>query len=165
MSNNQKQWRTYEEVVQYLLNEFAAHFNLGHVEGKQLVPGKSGTEWEIEAKGVAASGQGFFIVECRRRTTSKLNQESVGGLAYRIIDTGASGGILVPPLDLQIGAKKVADHSGIQHVILNPNSTTTEYILQFLNAVFVSRADTLLLRDSFTVEIIQDNKIIEKYKG
>ena len=32
-------WKSYEEVAQYLLNEFAAAFELGRVEGKQIVPG------------------------------------------------------------------------------------------------------------------------------
>jgi hypothetical protein len=57
MSDNPKPWRTYEEVAQYLLNEFAAHFGLGHVEGKQVVPGQSGADWEIDAKGVAVNGE------------------------------------------------------------------------------------------------------------
>jgi hypothetical protein len=132
MSDTQHAWRTYEEVAQHLLNEFAVQFGLGHVEGKQIVPGESGAGWEIDAKGVAVNGEGFVIIECRRHTTSKLAQESVAGLAYRITDTGASGGILVAPLDLQSGAKKVAGHSNIQHVILDPSSTTKEYVLCFL---------------------------------
>lgn len=105
-----------------------------------------------------------MIVECRRYTTSRLPQESVGGLAYRIIDTGASGGILVTPLNLQSGAKKVAGHSNIQHVILGPNSTTTEYVLRFLNRTFIGVADTcsVLLKESSTVEVIQDGKVVEK---
>lgn len=35
MGDNPKLWRTYQEVAQHLLNEFAAHFGLGHVEGEQ----------------------------------------------------------------------------------------------------------------------------------
>ena len=34
-------WDTYEQVAQYLLNQFAEIFQLGSVEGKQLVPGNS----------------------------------------------------------------------------------------------------------------------------
>jgi hypothetical protein len=104
------------------------------------------------------------IVECRRRTTSKLAQGSVGELAYRIIDTGASGGILVTSLGLQSGAKKVAGHSNIQHVILDPNSTTTEYVLRFLNRTFIGVAETcsVLLKESLTIEVIQDANVIEK---
>jgi hypothetical protein len=100
----------------------------------------------------------------RRRTTSKLAQGSVGDLAYRIIDTGASGGILVTPLDLQSGAKRVAGHSNVQHVILDPNSTSTEYVLHFLNRTFIGVADTcfLLLKESASVEIIREGKVVEK---
>lgn len=163
MSDKPK-WQTYEEVAQHLLNEFAAHFDLGRVEGKQVVPGESGTEWEIDAKGVTVSGEAFVIVECRRHTTSKLRQENVAGLAYRIEDTGASIGILVTPLDLQGGAEKVAAHANIQHVILDPNSTTTEYVMRFLNCIVTGDVETYSgpREDGYTDEIIQDGKVIEK---
>ena len=126
-----KQWESYEEVALYLLNQFADTFNLGAVEGKQLVPGKSGTNWEIDAKGIKEGEGGFVIIECRRYTSSRLNQESLGGLAYRIQDTGAGGGIIVTPLPLQKGAEIVARHEGIKHIILSQESTTSEYVLQF----------------------------------
>jgi hypothetical protein len=87
-----KKWESYEEVAQYLLNQLASHFALGHVEGKQVIPGESGINWQIDAKGVASDREGFIIIECRRYTKTKLSQESVAGLAYRILDTGASGG-------------------------------------------------------------------------
>ena len=85
-----KDWERYEQTAQFLLNEFAEHFELGSVEGKQIVPGVSGTKWEIDAKGVKINGAGFLIVECRQ-WTSKLSQQDVGSLAYRISDTGAQG--------------------------------------------------------------------------
>lgn len=117
-------WRTYEEVARHLLNEFAEHFHLGRVEGKQHVVGVSGTQWEIDAKAVLVDDSGFIVVECRRHTKKGVSQEQVAGLAYRIRDTGAHGGIVVSPLDLQIGAKIVAAHEGIQHMRLDQNSTT-----------------------------------------
>jgi hypothetical protein len=107
-------WETYEQVAQFLLNEMAAQFGLGRVEGKQIIPGDSGTSWEIDAKGVRAGDEGFVIIECRRYTTRGVPQEQVGGLAYRIRDTGAEGGSLVSPLGLQQGAALVAAHSGIR---------------------------------------------------
>jgi hypothetical protein len=91
-------WQSYEQVAQFLLDQFATHFGLGRVQGKQLVPGASGTNWEIDAKAVKADSGGFLIVECRRHTTAGVSQEDVGGLCYRIQDTGASGGIIVSPL-------------------------------------------------------------------
>ena len=37
----------YEQVAAFLLNEFAAHFGLGRVEGKQIIYGRrSGINWE-----------------------------------------------------------------------------------------------------------------------
>jgi hypothetical protein len=134
-------WKSYEEVAQYLLNQFAAAFDLGGVEGKQIVPGQSGTDWEIDAKGVLVNDVGFLIVECRRHLTSGVSQEQVGGLAYRIKDTGAHGGIVVSPLELQKGAELVAAHEGIKHVVLAPESTTTDYVLRYLNQIFLAVSD------------------------
>jgi len=93
---NKPKWLSYEELATYLLNRMAKEFGLESVQGKQKIQGKrSGTSWVIDAKGIIEGGGGFFIVECRRYTTSKQNQEKVGGLAYRILDTGANGAILV----------------------------------------------------------------------
>ena len=131
-----KDWERYEQTAQYLLNEFATHFGLGRVEGKQVVPGISGTEWEIDAKGVNADGERFLIVECRR-WQSRLSQEDVGALAYRINDTGAQGGILVTPAKLQSGAQKIAEHESIHQVILDKDSTTEAYVIEFLDRVII----------------------------
>lgn len=162
MTEEKKTWESYEEVAQYLLNQFAGQFGLGHVEGKQCVPGESGTEWEIDAKGVAKNGDGFLIVECRRYTKSRLNQESLAAIAFRIQDVGANGAIVVSPLDLQSGAKLVAAHAKIQHVILDPKSTTTEYVLRFLNQIFIELTETVSIQDSLSITIIQDGKVIEE---
>jgi len=164
MGENSKPWRSYEEVAEYLLNEFAVHFALGRVEGKQIVSGQSGATWEIDARGVMIEGEGFVIIECRRHTTSSLPQESIAGLAFRILDTGAAGGILVTPLDLQSGAKKVATHSNIVHVTLTPDSTTTEYVMRFLNRAFIGVADTLplIVKERATIEVFQDGALIDK---
>ncbi len=130
-----KSWQSYEEVATYLLNEFAEYFGLECVEGKQRVPGKK-TDWEIDAKGIAKNGEGFLVVECKRRK-GRLSQGLICSLAYSIQDTGAQGGIVVTPIDLQKGAKKIAAHENIHHVILDQNSTTSQYVLRFLNKVFV----------------------------
>ena len=133
-----KDFETYEQVATFLLNEFAVHFGLTHVESKQELRGhESDATWEIDAKGVKEDGQGFVIIECRRYTTSKLKQEAIGGLAYRIRDTGAAGGIVVTPLELQAGAAKVASAEGIVAVRLDPSSTTSDYVLRFLNKVMI----------------------------
>jgi hypothetical protein len=160
-----KAWQSYEEVALYLLNQFAEHFQLGKVEGKQIIPGESGAEWEIDAKGIKCDGEGFIIVECRRHTRSRLNQESMAGLAFRIQDTGAQGGIVVSPLDLQSGAKKVAAYSHVQHVTLDPRSTTSDYMMSFLNQIFLGISETATATDKLHVQIIQDGKVIGERKA
>lgn len=132
-----KKWESYEEVASYLLNSFAEHFGLGKVEGKQVVPGESGTDWTIDAKGYSENGEAFVIIECKRKTSRKVNQETMGGLGYRIRDTGAAGGIFVTPLGYQVGAEKVAKHTRIEMVRLNKDCTTSDFILQFLNTIAI----------------------------
>ncbi|MCI5124460.1 MAG: hypothetical protein D3925_08295 [Candidatus Electrothrix sp. AR5] len=148
------QWESYEEVATFLLNQFASEFKLGRVEGKQKVAGqRSGTNWEIDAKGVRQGDDGFLIIECRRYTTSKQNQEKVGALAYRILDTGAEGGIIVSPLGLQEGAKRVADAENIVSVQLDENSTRRSYVLRFLNQVMFGSSETIGVGVSFSMTV------------
>jgi hypothetical protein len=86
----------YEEVARILLNRMHKEFGLERVEGKQDIEGlRSGTSWEIDAKGIREGDGAIIIVECRRYTSSQLKQEHLGGLAYRILDTGVVGGITV----------------------------------------------------------------------
>ena len=51
---------------------------------------RTGTTWEIDAKGVNEGSQAIVLVEARRYTTRRLNQESMAAVAYRIHDTGAA---------------------------------------------------------------------------
>jgi len=157
-------WRSYEEVAAYLLNQFASEFGLKRVEGKQEVVGqRSGTTWEIDAKGFRQGDSGFFIVECRRYTTSKQNQEKLGGLAYRIIDTGAEGGIIVSPLGLQEGAERIAAAENIVSVQLNGGSTQHEYILRFLNKIMIGLHDTISFKESLEIELRDaDGRIVRR---
>jgi len=157
-----KEWKKYEEVAQYLLNQFAESFGLGVVEGKQIIPGQSGTNWEIDAKGIKINNEGFLIIECRRYRESRLNQESIAAIAYRIKDTGADGGIVVTPLELQKGAKKVAEYEGIQHVILDPESTTTDYILKFLQKIFIGISGKVTITGNVNVQVMHDGGFIHK---
>jgi hypothetical protein len=158
----EKKWKSYEEVATYLLNQFAEKFELGRIEGKQIISGESGTEWEIDAKGYSTDGSHFLIVECKRYTKSGVNQAITGSLAWAIKDTGASGGILVSPLGLQEGAKKVADKAGIYEVRLDKDSTTTDYVLHFLNQVCLGFSDGFTLSDSVSFTLIdKDGNVIE----
>jgi hypothetical protein len=155
VSDQGRAWESYEEVAVYLLDQISSELGLERIEGKQDIDGsRSLTNWEIDGKGVKVGNEGFVIIECRRHTTSRQNQERVGGLAYRIMDTGAGGAILVSPLGLQAGAKKIAAAEGIHEVLMDANSTRTEYMLKFLNKVFLGVSDTVRLTDSATVTVI-----------
>jgi hypothetical protein len=147
-------WRTYEEVAEYLLNSVAHELGLERVEGKQKVAGRS-TEWTIDAKGIKIGYEGFVIVEAKRYLRTRLDQEIIGGLAFRIRDTGATGGIIVSPLGLQEGAKKVADQEGIIQVALAADSTPHEFVLKFFNKIFVGLSDTLTLSGSLSARVVR----------
>jgi hypothetical protein len=156
MTAKDKAWENYEEVAVYLLDRIAAELGLEHVEGKQgLYGSRSGTEWEIDGKGVKVGGEGFVVIECRRYTKQRQNQEKVAALAYRIMDMGASGGIMVSPLGLQEGAKKVAAAEGIQEILMDANSTRTDYVLKFLNNIFAGVSATLKLSATVTATVIR----------
>lgn len=147
---NEKKWKTYEDVARFLLDQFAKEFGFNNVEGKQKVNGfRSGTKNEIDAKGVLSGKQGFVIIECRRYTTSKQNQEKLRGLAYLIIDAKASGGIIVSPLGLQEGTQKIVSSENVISVILDADSTPEDFCMKFLNKIFFGWSETISLSDSW----------------
>jgi hypothetical protein len=153
MENN---WQSYEEVAAYLLNKLSEEFGLSHVEGKQSLKGlRSATNWTIDAKGFCDGNEGFVIIECRRYISSKQNQEKVGGLAYRILDTGAAGGIIVSQLGLQSGAQRIAKAENILTVELRNDCTPTEFSMQFLNKIFIGFHDKLNLSDICETNLIR----------
>ena len=149
-------WKSYQEVAAHLLNQMAAHFDLERVEGTQDLAGlRSGTSYTIDAKGVRVGSEAFVLIECRCYTTSKQKQEHLAALAYRIIDTGAAGGIIVSPLGLQEGATRIADAEHIISVQLSEDSTTTEYVLAFLNKLVAAVTDDAHVEDS-AVAVLRD---------
>jgi len=157
-----KSWESYEDVARHILRQCSKEFGLSDVEGKQVLSGESGTKWEIEGKGIKEDDAGFVIIECRRYTKDRIKQESVGGLAFRIIDTGASGGIIVTPIGLQEGAEKVAHSRKIETLILHPESTTANYVARYLRKIMVRITETMTIRDEARVEVVRakssDNK-------
>lgn len=147
-------WKSCEGVATYLLNKFAQEFGLDRVESKQKIVGRrSGTTWEIDAKGIRQGNTGFMIIEYRCYTTSKQNQEKIGALAYRIIDTGADGGILVSPLSFQEGAERVATAESIISVRLNEDCNRYEYVLGFLNKIMIGVQDTISISIGEIVQV------------
>lgn len=166
MREQPKEWETYEQVAVYILNQIAPHLGLEYVEGKQLVPGaKSGTDWEIDGKGVKVGADGFVIIEARRYNKSKQNQERVAALAYRISDTGASGAILVSPLGFQEGAKKVADAENIIEFLMGPNNTRTDYAVKFLNQVFIGATGHIKITGSAVLTVVGPDGQVKASSG
>ena len=162
MAHKGAKWCTYEEVATFLLNEMAAEFGLEKVEDKQKVLGlKSGTEWEIDAKGLLEQGHKFVIVECRRYTKSRLDQESLGGLAYRIDDTRASGGIVISPLGLHEGAKKVAYAENIISVTLDADSSSTDYVMKFLDQIRIGMSGEISFTGTLGIKVIRKDGTVE----
>ena len=82
-------------------------------------------------------------------------------MAFRIKDTASEGGIIVSPLDLQKGANLVAAHENIVHVTLAPESTTTEYVMKFLNKIFVGFHAKQKFKSSLKMDVIKGGKIVE----
>jgi hypothetical protein len=163
MDEQSKSWETYEQVATYVLNQIADRFKVDRFEGKQDVLGtRSGTTYEIDAKGIVENETAFIIVECRRYLSSRQNQEKVGALAYRIIDTGAKGGVIVSPLGLQEGAIKIAAAENIHHVILPEDSSFEQYVVKLLNEIIMRTPPvTSGFRVSQSHTISQDGVIID----
>ena len=138
-------WQAYEELATQLLDRFREDFGLSAVEGKHRVPGRT-TTWELDAKGVLADGAGIVVVECRNRK-SRTTQEEMGALAYKIRDVRAEGGFIVTPVPPQKGAAMIAERENIQHVFLTADNTITEYLMRFLNRVFLGMCDGVAIQD------------------
>ncbi|WP_348270701.1 restriction endonuclease [Candidatus Filomicrobium marinum] len=123
------------------------------MEGKQRASGrKSGTDWEIDAKGIREGNRAIVLVECRRYKR-RLNQEALAAVAYRIDDIGTDGGITVSPFPLQQGAAKVAAASRIEHVQLRPDSTREQWIAQIGEFVHVGLAAATRATVSLEIEV------------
>jgi restriction endonuclease len=151
-----------EQVAVFLLDQIAAELGLERVEGKQNIYGsRSQTSWEIDGKGVEIGGEGFVIIECRRYTTARQNQEKVAALAYRIIDTGASRGIVVSLLGFQEGARKVAAAENVHEVFMDADSTTTDYVLRFLNKIFKGLPATVTSTGTLNATVIRADRETE----
>jgi hypothetical protein len=132
-------WKSYEDLAVALLSQWAEEFGFEKVEqGGKTTGLRSGTGYALDGKAFRRGKEGFLIVECRRYSTTKQKQEQVGALAYRIIDTGAAGGLLVSPLGLQKGAELVASAERIEPVLLDQNSTTIDHVIRWMNKTFLS---------------------------
>ena len=149
-------WLLYQVAARSILEEIGKALGIATVEGKQVVDGKSGTEWEIDARAFQEDSTNFLVVEVRRYTTSSLKQEHIAALAYRIGDVGAVGGIVVSPLPLQSGAVLVAKAAGIEHVRLTPESTASDYLAEYMGRSFIGASilSTVTATDFMDAEVI-----------
>ena len=136
MTEHSQKWETYEQVARKVVSDLHRELDAVDITGKQKLQGESGATWEIDGKATSGVSDGFFVVEARRHITSGQKQEHMAALAYRIKDLGGIGGIIVSPLPLQRGAKLIAEHEHIAELRLAPDSTTENYIAQFLAQTF-----------------------------
>ena len=127
----------YEEVTRTILDACREQLGYKEVRPKGKIPGESGTQWEIDATCYSVEDDGMILVECRRHTTKTIDQEQVGGLVFRIIDTGAEGGLMVTPLGYQEGATLVAKARKVTLATLNLDATETDYVLKVAERLFV----------------------------
>lgn len=127
-------WERYEETARLILRHLREHFNLSEVEGPQKINGAL-TSWSVEAKGLVVGG-GFYIIECRLRKR-RPNQEEIGGLVFRIQDTGAAGAIIVTPNKLQAGASRVANGAGVHQIVMTRESASSDFLCIFLGKLFL----------------------------
>lgn len=164
-SSKRRLWSNYEDLSRYVLEQLRGRLGLAAVEQKQLLHGvDSGTDWEVDAKCIRDGDAAILIVECRRYK-SRLTQEALAAVAYRIRDTRAAGGFTVSPMKLQKGAKKVADASGVLHIQLSADSTPNAWFAQIEDVFHVGFVDTMNVQVSDAMELIvrgSNGEIIER---
>lgn len=136
MARHPAKWETYEQVARRVVADLRHELGIADVTGRQELKGESGAIWTIDGKATCGASDGFFVIEARRHTASGQKQEHMAALAYRIQDLGGAGGIIVSPLPLQRGAKLIAAHEQIAELRLSADSTTENYVAQFLEQTF-----------------------------
>jgi len=147
MNTRKPQWEQYEKLARQVLRDAKSTLKLSRVEPKQKMPGDSGTDWEIDLVAYDRGSEKLVLVECKMRSEDTLNQETVGGFAYRIQDARAKRGILVTTIGLQEGAKKIADHEEIATVLIDGDDDPENYVATVAGQIF-AKATT----DMFSVE-------------
>lgn len=128
---------TYEAVVRQILGNLRERLGVCEVRGPARYRGRrSGARWSIEASCHRVRNGALVLVECRRKTTSRVKQEEVAGFAYRVRDIGAAEGLMVTPVGYQRGARIVAGAERIGMAILNADATESEYFLRIADRLF-----------------------------
>lgn len=150
-------WKSYEQIAAFVLNQCAKEFGLERVEGKQDVAGKSGTEWQVDARGWTEGNTAHFLVECKKHSDTAISQAITGSLVFQIQDTDAAGGFLVSPRGLQSGAKKVAAAHNIHEIKLDPRSTTAAYFGEWLGKLRIGLSETVTLSERVLITKTDEN--------
>ena len=164
-ASKRRLWSDYEDVSQYVLEQLRGRLGLAAVEPKQTLTGlDSGTDWEVDAKCIRDGDAAILIVECRRYK-SRLTQEALAAIAYRIRDTRSAGGFTISPMKLQKGAKKVADANSVRHIQLHPDSTPAAWFALIDDVFHVGFVDEVKVGASDTMELTvrgPDRQVIER---
>ena len=135
----EKDWERYEQVVRTILESLREHLGYSRVDPKGDLPGRSGTEWEIDATAYQLADGKLVLIECKDYPDRKVTQGEMGVHAYHIIETGAAGGLFVTPVGYQKGAKLVANAAKIGMATLNLDATEREYDLNIAGRLFFGR--------------------------
>ncbi len=118
----------YEINSKDIIQIFKKDLGLESIEGKQKLEGDV-ENWEIDAKGILEEGGGTIVIECKR-WKNRIPKPMVANLAYSIKDVNAQGGILVSPLDMQSGAKNIAEAENINHIKITPESDVNNFDIE-----------------------------------
>jgi hypothetical protein len=135
----EKDWERYERVVRAILESLREHLGYSRVDPKGDLPGRSGTDWEVDATAYQLDDGKIVLIECKRYPDRKVTQGEMGEQAYRIIETGAAGGLFVTAVGYQEGAKLVANAAKIGMATLNLDATEREYDLDIAGRLFFGR--------------------------
>lgn len=156
-------WQSYEEVARFVLRELRRALNIADVGPPAVLPGESGTTWHVDGTATRAPDGAALILECKRKVGRRLDQEAIGGIAFRVLETGVGGAIVVTPLPLQKGAEMVARAQGIQHVQLEPWSTSENYLARFLGQAFygVTLTESVHVTDCVEATVIRGGKLVK----
>ena len=138
-----KPYATYEDVAHRFFSDCKTTFGFDVVERKVVLRGKSGNTYNIEVLGRRVGDGAEIIIECKHYGPgSHIDQEMVGGIAYRVRNTEAGGAFMVTTHELQSGAQRLADFERISVFIISPDATLDDYgvvrqIAQDLSRYFV----------------------------
>jgi hypothetical protein len=122
----------YEDAARRALQGLREELGVSSIETRQLLERNSGASWEINARAWRGESEQFLVVEARRHTSSRLKQEDIAAVAFRVEVVGAAGGIVISPLPLRRGARLIAQAKNIAHVRLSAESTPELYVAAYM---------------------------------